>query len=110
MSLPFAQRRYRNLHFLLDPPPPERQDGSKDEKGIGVGAADADFEACCFGAGGGRGNESDGCGAVLETPGNRDGGPEVLDEAFVGVDGGSEDGHDVWKAVKEAGEEVTAEV
>lgn len=47
---------------------------------------------------------------MLETPGDGDGRPEVLDEPFVGVYGGGEEGQDVWEAVEEAGEEMPAKV
>lgn len=47
---------------------------------------------------------------MLKTPGDGDGGPEVLHEPFVGVYGGGEEGHDVWEAFEQAGEEMPAEV
>lgn len=78
--------------------------------GIRIRACDADLEAGGFWGGGRRGDEPDGGGAVLEAPGDGDGRPEVLDEALVGVYGGGEEGHDVWEAVEQAGEEMPAEV
>lgn len=78
--------------------------------GIRIRARDADLEPRGFRRGRGRRDEPDGCGAVFQAPGDGDGGPEVFDQALVAIYGGGEEGHDVWEAVEEAGEEVPAEV
>lgn len=78
--------------------------------GIRIRACDADLKARGFRRGCRRGDESYGGGAVLEAPGDGDGRPEVLDEPLVGVYGGGEEGHDVWEAVEEAGEEMPAKI
>src|SRR5690242_19321914 len=108
--LALAERGDGNLHLLLDAAPAEGQDGSEDKVRVCVCAGDADLEAGCLCGGGGGCNEADGGGAVLEAPGDGDGGPEVFDEPLVRVDVGGQDGHDVWQAVDEAGEEVPAQV
>ncbi len=77
---------------------------------IRIRARDAHLKARGFRGGCRRGDQPDGGGAVLQTPGDGDGRPEVLDEPFVGVYGGGDEGHDVWEAVEEAGEEMPAEV
>ncbi|KAG7150618.1 hypothetical protein HYQ46_000442 [Verticillium longisporum] len=81
--LALAKGRHRNFQLLLDTAPAKRQDGSKNEVGVRVSAADANLEARGARLGGGRCDQADRGGAVLEAPGHSDGGPEVLDEALV---------------------------
>lgn len=77
---------------------------------IRIRAGNPDLESRGFRGRGGRRDEADRRGAVLEAPGDGDWSPEVFDETLVAVYCGGEEGHDVWEAVEEAGEEVPAEV
>ena len=108
--LAFPQRRDGDLEFLLDAAPAEADDGREDEEGVCICARDADLEAGGFGWGDRWGDQSDRGGAVFKAPGDGDGGPEVLDEPFVRIDGRSDDGHDVREPGEDAGKEVAAEV
>lgn len=77
---------------------------------VRIRTRDADLKARSGRFGGGWGDESDASGAVLEAPGDGNGGPEVLDEALVAVHCGCEDGHDVGEAVEDTSKEVAAHV
>lgn len=67
---------------------------------IRIRARDPDLEARCFRGGGRRRDQTDGCSAVFQAPGDGDGGPEVFDKAFVAVYGRGEEGHDVRQTVE----------
>jgi len=108
--LPLPQRRYRNLQLLLDAAPSTRHNRREDEKWIRVCTRNAHLKACCLGASRGWSNQSNGCGAVLVTPGHGDGRPEVLDEALIAVYCRRENRHYVWQALQQTSEEVPSHV
>lgn len=104
------QRPNGQRQLLLHTPPAQRQNRCEHEVGVCVCARHADFEARALGRAGGRGDQTNRCGAVLQAPGHCHRCPEIFDKAFVAVHRRRDDGHDIRQTLQEACEEMPAQV